>query len=97
MVKEKGHQTLKIAREVKQLDSVLDAIGAHNPSVWLPIIKTVAPFLVRIGIRHVLRKMSKTTSEGNIEGAVDFVRAILTRIGAKGEQSSNSKKPKKKD
>jgi len=83
---DKGHQTLKIAREVKQLDSVLDAIDAHNPSVWLPTIKTVAPFIARIAIRHVLRKMSKTTSEGNIELAVDAVRAILSRIGAKGEQ-----------
>lgn len=88
MAKEKGHQTLKINREVKELDSVLDAIGAHNPSVWLPIIKTVAPFLVRIGIRYVMRKIGKTTSEQNVEGAVDFVRAILTRIGTKGEQSA---------
>jgi len=87
MGKEKGHQTLKIAREVKQLDSVLDAIGAHNPSVWLPIIKTIAPFIARIAIRYVLRKISKTTSDKNIEGAVDFVRVILTRIGSKGEQS----------
>lgn len=88
MRKEAGKQTLKIAREVKQLDSVLDAIGAHNPSVWLPIIKTVAPFLVRIGVRYVLRKLGKTTSENNIEGAVDFVRAILNKIGVQGEQSA---------
>ena len=87
MPKEKGHQTLKIAREVKQLDSVLDAIQAHNPSVWLPIIKTVAPFIVRIGIRYILRKIGHTTSEKNVEGAVDFTRAILERIGKKGEQS----------
>ena len=46
MPPEKGHQTQKIAREVKQLDSILDAIGAHNPSEWLPIIKTVAPFIL---------------------------------------------------
>jgi len=95
MPKEKGHQTLKIAREVKQLDSVLDAIQAHNPSVWLPIIKTVAPFLVRIGIRYILRKMSKTTSEKNVEGAVDFTRAILERIGKKGEQSAEKVLKKK--
>lgn len=88
MSKEKGKQTLKIAREVKELDSVLDAIGAHNPSEWLPIIKTVAPFIVRIGIRYVLRKLGKTTSEQNVEGAVDFTRAILNRIGKKGEQST---------
>ena len=88
MSKEKGKQTLKIAREVKQLDSVLDAIGAHNPSEWLPIIKTVAPFIARIAIRYILRKMNKTTSEGNVEGAVDFTRAILSRIGKKGEQSA---------
>jgi len=93
--KEKGHQTLKIAREVKQLDSVLDAIVAHNPSVWLPIIKTVAPFLVRIGIRYVLRKMSHTTSEANVEGAVDFTRGILDRIGKKGEQSATKAIKKK--
>jgi len=94
MVKEKGHQTLKIAREVKQLDSVLDAIGAHNPSIWLPIIKTVAPFIARIAIRHVLRKMNKTTSEDNIESAVNTIRAILSRIGAKGEQSPAKTKKK---
>ena len=89
---EKGHQTLKIAREVKQLDSILDAISAHNPSQWLPIIKTVAPFIARIAIRYVLRKMSKTTSDKNIELAVDGVRGILDRIGAKGEQKPGKKK-----
>lgn len=83
---EKGHQTRKINREVKDLDSVLDAIGAHNPSEWLPIIKTVAPFIARIAIRAVLRKIGKTTSEGNVEGAVDLVRGVLNRIGKKGEQ-----------
>lgn len=87
MPHEKGHQTLKIAREVKQLDSVLDAIGAHNPSIWLPIIKTVAPFIARIAIRYVLRKLNKTTSEKNVENAVDYVRLVLNRIGPKGEQS----------
>lgn len=87
-MKEKGHQTLKINREVKDLDSVLDAIGAHNPSIWLPIVKTVAPFIARIAIRAVLRKLGKTTSEKNIEGAVDLVRGILVRIGKKGEQST---------
>ncbi|MBA7716473.1 hypothetical protein ES703_125546 [subsurface metagenome] len=95
MPPEKGHQTQKIAREVKQLDSVLDAIGAHNPSEWLPIIKTVAPFIARIGIRYVLRRIGKTTSEGNIEGAIDFVRAVLNRIGAKGLQSETKKVGKK--
>lgn len=95
MGKEKGHQILKISREVKQLDSVLDAVGAHNPSVWLPIIKTIAPFLVRIGVRYVLRKISKTTSDKNIEGAVDFVREVLTRIGSKGEQSAEKVVKKK--
>ena len=94
MREDKGHQTLKIAREVKQLDSVLDAIGAHNPSVWLPIIKTVAPFIARIAIRYVLRKMNKTTSESNIELAVDSVRNILGKIGAKGEQSLTKTKKK---
>lgn len=87
MLKEKGHQTLKINQNVKDLDSVLDAIGAHNPSVWLPIIKTVAPFIARIAIRGILRRMKKTTSEGNVEGVVDLVRGILDRIGKKGEQS----------
>ena len=93
--KEKGNQTIKIAREVKQLDSVLDAIGAHNPSVWLPIIKTVAPFVARIAIRYVLRKIGHTTSEKNVEGAVDFVRDILIRIGKKGEQSVTKTTKKK--
>lgn len=88
MAKDKGKQTLKIGREVKQLDLVLDAIGAHNPSVWLPIIKTVAPFIVRIGIRYILRKLKRTTSDENIEGAVAFVSSVLARIGPKGDQSA---------
>jgi len=84
--KDKGHQTLKIAREVKQLEAVITPLGELNPLPWLTVAKLVAPFVARIAIRSVLRKMSKTTSEGNIESAVDSVRGILTRIGAKGEQ-----------
>jgi len=92
MVKEKGHQTLKLNREVKQLDSVLDAIGAHNPSAWLPILMTVAPFIARIAIRSILRKMGKTVSDEKIEGTVDLVKGIIERIGAKGSQTSTKKK-----
>ena len=88
MPKERGHQTLKINKEVKQLDSLLDALGAHNPSIWLPIIKTVAPFIARIAIRAVLRKMGKTASDTTIESAVDLVRGVLNRIGPKGSQSA---------
>jgi len=92
MGKERGHQTLKINAQVKQLDSLLDAIGAHNPSVWLPIIKTVAPFIARIAIRSVLRKMGKTASDSTIEGAVDLISKILTRVGPKGPNPVAKKK-----
>ncbi|MBA7709586.1 hypothetical protein ES703_118507 [subsurface metagenome] len=93
-VKEKGHQTEKIAREVKQLEAIIEPLAALNPLPWLTVAKLIAPFVARIAIRYVLRKMSKTTSESNIELAVDSVRGILTRIGAKGEQ--NPVKTKKK-
>ena len=89
MGKDKGHQSLKISREVKELEAVLEVIKTTNPVDWLPIVKMVAPFIARIGIRYVLRKMSKTTSDSNIEGAVGLVRGVLDRIAAK-------KEPKKK-
>jgi len=89
MGKEKGHQSLKIAREVKELKSVLEVIKSSNPIDWLPIIKMVAPFIARIAIRSVLRKMKKTTSDSNIENAVDLVRGVLGRI-------ATEKGPKKK-
>jgi len=89
MGKEKGKQSLKINREVKELKSVLAVIKGSNPIEWLPIIKMVAPFIARIAIRSVLRRMNKTTSDTNIEGAVDLVRGVLDRIGSE-------KLPKKK-
>jgi len=86
MGKEKGHQTLKIAREVKQLEAIVEPLEAVNPVHWLTVAKVIAPFIARIAIRHVLRKMKKTTSEANVELAVDSVRGILTRIGARGKK-----------
>jgi len=91
---EKGHQTLKIAREVKQLEAVVESIRASNPLSWYVVARVIAPFIARIAIRYVLRKMKKTTSEGNIESAVDSIRSILGRIDTKGEQTA--KKAKKK-
>ena len=84
MVKEKGKQTLKIAREVKQLDAIIVAMGESNPVAWLSIVKVVAPFIARIAIRAVLRKMGKTTSDQNIENAVGIVKGVLERVGSKG-------------
>lgn len=92
MGKEKGHQTLKIAREVKQLESVIEPLADLNPLPWLTVAKLVAPFVARIAIRHVLRKMKKTTSEANIETAVDSVRGIVTRIGSKKAGSTKTSK-----
>jgi len=92
MVKEKGHQTLKIAREVKQLDAMIVAFGAHNPVEWLSIVKVIAPFIARIAIRAVLRKMGKTTSDQNIEGAVGLVRTVLERIGKGDSKKLSGKK-----
>ncbi len=86
MGKEKGHQTLKIAKEVKQLEAIGDTLRTLNPLNWLIVAKLVAPFIARIAIRYVLRKMSKTTSESNIELAVSSIGGILDRIGTRGEQ-----------
>lgn len=86
MGKEKGHQSLKIAKEVKQLEAIGDTLRTLNPLNWLLVAKLVAPFIARIAIRYVLRKMSKTTSESNIELAVGSIGSILDRIGTRGEQ-----------
>jgi len=94
MSADKGHQTLKMAKEVKQLTSVCESLKTLNPIPWLTVAKLIAPFVARIAIRYVLRKMKKTTSETNVELAVDSVRAILSRIGASEEQTT--KKTRKK-
>lgn len=94
MRKEKGHQTLKIAKEVKQLEALGDTLRDLNPLNWLVVAKLIAPFVARIAIRYVLRKMSKTTSETNVELAVGSIRGILDRIGASGEQTPVKTKKK---
>ena len=94
MASDKGHQTLKIARETKQLVSVCESLKTLNPLPWYTVAKLIAPFVARIAIRYVLRKMKKTTSESNIELAVDSVRGILSRIGTTEEVTT--KKAKKK-
>ncbi len=92
MGKEKGHQTLKIAREVKQLEAVVEPLKALNPLSWYVVARVIAPFVARIAIRYVLRKMKKTTSEANVELAVDSVRGILSRIDTKSEIAKKGKK-----
>lgn len=94
MGKEKGHQTLKIAKEVKQLEAIAESLKTLNPLPWLAVAKLIAPFVARIAIRYVLRKMKKTTSETNVELAVDSVRGILDRIGAKEERAVSKAKKK---
>jgi len=79
-----GKQTQKIAQAAADLDRALDAAGAHNPSVWFPIIRFIAPFVARIAIRYTLRKMGRTTSNKNIESAVNAVDGILVRIKDRG-------------
>ena len=81
---DKGHQTVKINRLTHQLDLALDTVGAHNPSAIWPVIRFLAPLVARIAIRATLRKMGRTTSEKNIESAVDLVDEILERIKKKG-------------
>jgi len=88
---DKGHQTVKIARETKQLVSVCESLKTLNPLPWFTVAKLIAPFVARIAIRHVLRKMKKTTSESNIELAVDSVRGILSRIGTSEEVKTKKK------
>jgi len=92
MGSEKGHQTLKIAREVKQLEAIVEPLKALNPLSWYVVARVIAPFIARIAIRYVLRKMKKTTSEANVELAVDSVRGILGRIETKELAIKKAKK-----
>lgn len=69
-----------ISREEQDLERCLKASVSENPGVLTTLaLQVLLPMAVRLGVRYVLRKMSRGTSDANIEAAVGLVRGVIDR------------------
>ena len=78
----KSYRTKALERDIASLTGVLESLDVRNPVNWLPIIRLIAPFIARVAIRAVLRKMGRSASPETVEEGVTLVRRILNHVGA---------------
>jgi len=76
MRKRKSVANLRIEREIEDLQRLLKLLP-QNPIPWLPVVKIIAPVLVRLAIRITLKKMSRSLGEAKVNAIVDTVSGLI--------------------
>lgn len=78
----KSNQTEMIQRELEGLEAIIDGLPT-NPIPWAAVIKMIAPFLIRMAIRAVLRKTKRSLAEDKVNtlarGISGLVGGIIDR------------------
>lgn len=75
----KSQVSAKIKTDEEALETLLKELP-DNPIYWGNVVRLVAPFIARIAMRRILKRVGRSTSEDNLRLVSKGISEVIARV-----------------